>query len=257
MHISQIEEFKKCYEDFSYFTSKYLKILHPLRGLIPFDLLPFQKRLWETYDEKQFVILTKFRSAGFTTISCIWAFYQCMFKLDQRIMIGCKRTSDAADIRNRIIKPMYELMPDWMRPELGINNQHHMQFKDTNSDLYFHNMDAARGRRLDCLIIDEAAFHRNLDMKWKAFYPCLSCGGKCFVVSTTNGVGNWFHDTYEAAMKKRNNFYVFESDYREHPDFANEKWAEEQKKALGEKAWPQEVLQCFVLNENRLRIERK
>lgn len=248
MHISQIEEFKKCYEDFTYFLSKYVKICHPLRGWINFDVHPYQKRLWETYDDKRFVILTKFRKGGFTTLTCLWALYQCMFKLDKRVMIACKRMSDAADIKNRLIKPVLQFLPEWMRPTLGTNNQNHMEFKDTNSHLHFSNMEAARGCRLDCLIIDEAAFHKKLEQNWKAYYPCLSCGGQCFVLSTTNGIGNWFQETYHNAQEGKNAFHIFFADYKEHPDWQSEKWASDQKVALGEKGWAQEVLQCFLLD---------
>ena len=38
-----LNEFKRCKEDPVYFISKYIKVTHPVRGLVPFKLYPFQK----------------------------------------------------------------------------------------------------------------------------------------------------------------------------------------------------------------------
>mgnify|MGYP003332922639 CR=1 FL=1 len=37
------EEYKRCLSDPLYFMRKYVKIQHPLRGTLPFDLFPFQE----------------------------------------------------------------------------------------------------------------------------------------------------------------------------------------------------------------------
>lgn len=182
-------------------------------------------------------------------MSCVWALFQCIFGLDQHIMIGCPRTGDATRIRDDVIKPILDWLPEWMRPQLGINNQHHIEFKETNCHLMFHNLEAARGRALNCLIIDEAAFHKNMERKWRAIYPCLSTGGKCFVVSTTNGI-NWFQETYQRACEKQNAFLPFQSDYWENPYWQDEKRNEEIRKSLGEKGWHQEVLANFLVDND-------
>ena len=39
----QTEEIIKCASSFSYFCTKYVKILHPIKGLIPFILYKYQK----------------------------------------------------------------------------------------------------------------------------------------------------------------------------------------------------------------------
>ena len=42
-----ISEFKRCKEDPVYFISQYVKVTHPVRGLVPFKLYPFQERILE------------------------------------------------------------------------------------------------------------------------------------------------------------------------------------------------------------------
>ena len=56
--------------------------------------------------------------------------------------------------------------------------------------------DAGRSEALSLLVIDEAAHVEGLEELWTGLYPTLSTGGRCIALSTPNGVGNWFHQTY-------------------------------------------------------------
>jgi hypothetical protein len=53
-------EFLKCAASFSYFCHKYVKIAHPKRGLLPFILYKYQKRVVKEYESHRFNI---FRSS--------------------------------------------------------------------------------------------------------------------------------------------------------------------------------------------------
>jgi hypothetical protein len=46
-------EFLKCAASFSYFCHKYVKIAHPKRGLLPFILYKYQKRVVKEYEHPQ------------------------------------------------------------------------------------------------------------------------------------------------------------------------------------------------------------
>ena len=63
-----LKEFKKCSKDPIYFISNYVKVTHPVRGLVPFKLYPFQHRILNHLEDNRFNILRKFRQAGCTTI---------------------------------------------------------------------------------------------------------------------------------------------------------------------------------------------
>ncbi len=246
MDIKKLEELRKCHDDFVYFCENYIKIHHPKKGLIPLTLYPYQKRLIDTYNNDRFVILTKFRQGGFSTISAFWALWQCLFRQEKNIMIGSCNDRMVTSFYKNFILPALHHLPEWMCQKLGKNNMHHIHFEWTDCNLYFYTLEPARGKRLDALIIDGAAYIPNMENKWKCVYPCFMDEGKCFVLSTPNKVGNWFHDTYTNAVAGKNAFKVFHADYIEHPDYNNEKWAEEVKKCLGEAGWQQEVLQNFL-----------
>ena len=64
-----LEEFVKSRENPAYFMSRYVRVTHPVRGLVPFKLYPFQKKIVKDLDENRFNVLRKFRQAGCTTIA--------------------------------------------------------------------------------------------------------------------------------------------------------------------------------------------
>jgi len=240
------EEWDKCAASFPYFCHKYLKIAHPKRGLVPFRLFNYQRRVVAEFEQHQFNIVSKFRQGGLTTVATLWGLWRCMFRLDETIMVMSK-TDREAIAAGEIVARAIEHLPKWLQPPMGKNNDHQKQFLDTGSWLYFYTPEAARGKAITYLIIDEAAFVPDMTRHWKAMYPTLSTGGNCIVISTVNGVGNWYEETYTATKEGRNKeFHIIDLDYWEHPDYHDDNWVRKQKANLGEKGWRQEVLREFL-----------
>ena len=67
----QRQEIIKCSDSFAYFCHKYIKILHPMRGLIPFVLFKYQKKTIRDYESHRFNIISKFRQGGLTTVTLL------------------------------------------------------------------------------------------------------------------------------------------------------------------------------------------
>jgi hypothetical protein len=241
----QMEELRKCTNSFPYFCEEYIKIIHPMKGLIPFKLYPFQERVINNYDQFKYNIVSKFRQAGLTTVTVIWSLWRCLFRTDQRIMVVCKSDRESIGI-GKIAQHAKDNLPDWMQPLMGNDNDHEKEFKDTGSVIWFFTVQGVRSRALTYLIIDEAAFITSMDEHWKALYPTLSTGGSCIVISTVNGVGNWYEETYTKAQDKKNEFNIIDLDYTEHPDYNSPEWAKRTRGNLGERAFQQEILRNFL-----------
>jgi hypothetical protein len=64
-----------------------------------------------------------------------------------------------------------------------------------------------RSNSASLVIIDEAAFIPYMEEMWLAGQPTLIHGGSIIVISTCNGRGNWYYNTWEDAIAKNNNFY--------------------------------------------------
>jgi len=241
----QVEEIRKCTASYGYFCENYVRIIHPMKGIIPFRLYDFQKRVVSEYDKNQFNIIKKFRQAGLTTVSVIWALWRCLFKFEQRCMVLSKSDREAIGV-GKIVETVLENLPAWMSPVMKNDNDHEKEFADTRSVLWFYTCAAARSKALTYLIIDEAAFIQNMDEHWKAMYPTLSTGGNCIVISTVNGMGNWYEETWHRAEDKKNQFHIISLDYKEHPDYRTVEWERKTRANIGEKGWLQEYCGSFL-----------
>jgi hypothetical protein len=242
----QIEEVIKCARNFFYWCHRYVKILHPKFGTIPFIPYKYQRRVIKEYESKRFNMISKFRQGGITTIAVLWGLWKCAFQKDQQIYFLSKTDREAlaaADIARRAM----DNFPYWMfdKNESDIT-KHEKKFNDVGSKLCFYTPEAARGKSATCIIVDEAAFIENMDEHWKAMYPVIATGGHIQIISTVNGIGNWYEETYREAEAGRNFFNIINLDYWEHPAYSNPDWAKEMKANLGEKGWQQEVLRDFL-----------
>tara|TARA_R110000824_G_scaffold6783_2_gene31360 strand:+ start:936 stop:2477 length:1542 start_codon:yes stop_codon:yes gene_type:complete len=214
-----LEEFKRCKVDPAHFMCKYVKVTHPVRGLVPFKLYPFQERIVGELQNNRFNILRKFRQAGCTTIASAYALWLAVFKRDQAIIILSKGDTEATEVLDRI-KVMYEELPSFMKPGISEDNKHTLKLNN-RSIIKSRPSGKQSGRSLagSFLIIDEGAFIESIDTIWAAVYPIISTGGRAFILSTVNGLGNWFYETYSRAVEKANSFNAIDIRWKEHPEY--------------------------------------
>ena len=158
-----LEEFKKCKEDPIYFLCNYIKVVHPMRGLVPFNLYPFQRDIVHSLEDHRFNILRKFRQAGCTTIASAYSLWLALFKKHQTIVILSKGDVEATEVLDRI-KVMYEELPKFLQPGIEESNKHTFKLKST-SVIKSRPSGKQSGRSLagSLLIIDEAAFIESID----------------------------------------------------------------------------------------------
>ena len=214
-----INDFKRCREDPVYFICKHVKVTHPIRGLVPFELFPFQKRIVREVNKYRFNILRKFRQAGCTTIASAYALWMILFQQHKTVVIISKGDAESTELLERI-KLMYDELPTHLKPGIAESNKHTLKLS-THSVIKSRPSGKQSGRSLagSLLIVDEAAFIDNIDTIWAAVYPIISTGGRAFVLSTVNGMGNWFHETYVGSVKGENSFNTIDIVWKEHPEY--------------------------------------
>lgn len=237
------QEFINCQKDFSYFLKTYVKVKHPAQGLIPLDPHKCQKELVELYDTKKHVIVIKIRNAGILTLSVLYALHKCMFFPNHFCFVASKTDREAIHT-GKIVDATINYFPDWFKPKLLQNTKNTKVFANTNSRLSFGSIETIRGKAITHLFLDEPAFFHNMEDHWKTIIHPTNV----YALSTTNGVGNWFYDTWDDAIQERNMFTAYKPNYKDVP-FYNENNIEELKTALGEKGWQQEVEGNFIGNE--------
>jgi len=245
-HISKSEvkkEITKCGKDPVYFLNNYAKISHPDRGLIPFKTYDFQTGLLESFNDHRFNIILKARQLGISTITAGYVAWLMLFRREKNILVVATKFSTAANLVKKV-KALIKNMPDWIKiSDISVDNR--TAFELTNGSQIkasTTSADAGRSEALSLLVVDEAAHVPELEEMWKALYPTLSTGGRCIALSTPNGVGNWFHQSYVDADEGRNSFFTTKLPWDVHPDRDME-WFEKETQNMSQRDIAQE-LQC-------------
>ena len=242
----QIAEIVKCGKDPVYFMNKYLKIQHPLRGLIPFKTYPFQDDCVSEFNEHRFNIVLKSRQLGLSTLVAAYAVWQAVFYKEKNILIIATKLAVAQNFIRKV-KTYLKSMPKWLLvPVITANNKQQVEFSNGSQiKAVPTSEDAGRSEALSLLIVDEAAFVRNFDELWMGLYPTLSTGGRAILLSTPNGVGGQYHEIYTKADRKENEFNPVKLMWDVHPE-RDDEWFNKETKNMSQKQVAQELLCDFA-----------
>jgi hypothetical protein len=74
---------------------------------------------------------------------------------------------------------------------------------------------------------------------WTGVYPTMATGGRCIAISTPNGVGNWFHQTYVDAESGTNDFHPIKLHWSVHPN-RDQAWFEKETRNMSKREIAQE-----------------
>ena len=244
----QKDEWIKCAQSFKYFAGTYLEIRSLKEGDVKFKLYAFQERVLSEFERYQFNIVRKFRQGGLTTLAVLWSLWQCMFRESKQILVISKTDLEAIKA-GKVVKRSLDIIREnhpWLYPRLSQDSAHILSFADTRSEVEFGSANRARGQALNYVIIDEAAFIPQMEDAWAAMYPTVSTGGNVLVISTVNGIGNWYERMYRDAEAERNDFNVVNLHYTEHPHYTDTEWQRSTKANLGPRKWAQEFEGSFL-----------
>jgi phage FluMu gp28-like protein len=231
---------------------KYVKIQHPKRGTIPFELYPFQERALQDLIDNDYNIILKSRQLGITTLSSAYSLWLMIFHSDKNILCISITQETAKEIVTRV-RFANDNLPSWLKVECVEDNRLSLRLKNGSQiKAVSSSGTAGRSSALSMLIIDEAAFIDNIDDIWTSAQSTLSTGGKAIVLSTPNGVGNFFHRTWIDADAKNNKFHTIKLPWSLHPE-RDQVWRNEQTKLLGPKMAAQECDCLWGKSEVRVR----
>lgn len=242
----QVQEIIKCGKDPSYFFNKYLRIQHPVRGLIPFDTYDFQNDCVKQFIEHRFNIVLKSRQLGLSTLVAAYSVWMAIFQREKNILIIATKLSVAQNFITKV-KTMIRSLPSWLLlPEIVANNKQQIQFSHGSSIKAIPTSeDAGRSEALSLLIVDEAAFVRNFDTIWTGIYPTISTGGRVIILSTPNGVGGQYYKLYTEAESNLNEFNPIKLMWDVHPD-RDEEWFNKTTGNMSKRQIAQEYLCDFT-----------
>ena len=244
----QIQEYYKCSEDPVYFIDNYCMIVTLDHGIQPFKLYDCQKTKIKLIHDNRKVILMEGRQQGKTTSAAAYILWYTIFQESKSVAILANKSNTAREIMSRY-QLMYEYLPIWMQQGIKVWNKGDVELE--NGSKVFTSATTAsgiRGKSVNMLYIDEAAIIPNniADAFFTAVYPVISAGQTTKILITSTPLGyNHFWKFWNDATNKRNDFVPMFIPYWEIPG-RNEKWAEEQRRQLGDLKYNQEVLCKFL-----------
>lgn len=253
------EEYKKCAKSPQYFIRKYCMIQHPQRGRILFNLFKYQEDAINDFEKHQYNIILKGRQIGISTGVAAYALWLMLFHKDKNVLVIATKQTTAKNLITKV-RFAFSNLPIWLQIPCVEDNKLSLKFEN-GSQIKAETAasDAGRSEALSLLILDEAAFIRNAEEIWVAALPTLSTGGKAVLISTPNGVGNFFHKMYSQAITEQASvdrgedgigiFHPIKLDWRVHPE-RDQKWRDQMGAIQGERAARQEYDAEFIGSGN-------
>ena len=239
------QQYIKCAADPVFFMKQYCYIQHPKRGKIKFNLYPFQEDSLTELRDNRYNVILKSRQLGISTLTAGFALWSMLFNEDFNVLVIATTQEVAKNLVNKV-QIMNEMLPSWLKTEIVSNNKLSLKFKNGSQIKAISSASTgARSEALSLLIVDEAAFIRNIEEIWIASQATLSTGGGAIVLSTPNGIGNWFHQTWADAESGINGFHTIKLHWDVHPE-RDQSWRDDQTKLLGERGAAQECDCDFI-----------
>lgn len=250
----QIEEIRRCRDDFEYFARKCI-IVHPDHGKLYFEPYEYQLKMADAIINNRFVLGKLARQSGKTTIVAAIILWYALFFSDKSIMLLAHKADGARNILRRI-QIMYEHLPKWLKTPVVEWNKGSVEFSNGSwIQAAATGPDAGRGESISLLYLDEFAIvHRRMQQEFMtSVYPTVTSGHNTKVVITTTPKGfEAFYRLWQDSRAGKNEYVRITADWWELPG-RDEKWKEKMINQLGsERAFNQEFGTEFLGNSNTL-----
>tara|TARA_B100001939_G_C16937503_1_gene616755 strand:- start:516 stop:2135 length:1620 start_codon:yes stop_codon:yes gene_type:complete len=249
----EIQEYQKCMQDPAYFARNYVKIISLDEGLVPFDLYPYQEKMFKHFKDNRFSIILACRQSGKSISSVVYLLWYACFNPEKTIAILANKGAVAREMLSRITLAL-ENLPYFLQPGCKALNKGSVEFSNNSKIIASATSGSSiRGLSINLLFLDEFAFVENDAQFYTSTYPVVSAGKdtQIIITSTANGVGNVYHKLWEGAVQKTNEFIPFRVDWWDVPG-RDEKWKQETINNTSELQFEQEFGNTFHGRGNTL-----
>lgn len=250
----QLSEYKKCADDPIYFIENYVKIVNVDKGLIPFILYKFQKRMIHAFQNNRFVIAKVARQSGKSTLTVSYILWYALFHEHKAVALLANKASTARDILGRL-QLAYEHLPSWLQQGAEVWNKGSIEFENGSTIIAAATGGSSiRGGSFNLIFMDEFAFVPNTQAEEFMFsvFPTISSGqtSKMFIVSTPNGL-NHYYKAWVRANEGQSQYFPVEVEWNEIPG-RDEAFRTQVIADHGEEYWEQEFNCSFLGSQNTL-----
>ena len=225
----EVVEYAKCMSNPAYFAETYVKVISLDRGLVPFNLYPYQKSMFNHFNNNRFNIVLACRQSGKSISSVAYLLWYAIFNPEKTIAVLANKGSTSREMLGRITL-MLENLPFFLQqPGCKTLNKGSIDFSNNSRIVAASTSGSSiRGMSVNLLYLDEFAFVERASEFYTSTYPVVSAGKdtKVIITSTANGIGNIFHKIWEGANQGVNEYVPFRVDWYDVPG-RDEKWKAE------------------------------
>jgi len=249
----ELQEYVKCMNDPSYFARTYLKVIHLDKGLVNFDLYPYQEKMFDHFTANRFSIVLACRQSGKSISSVGYLLWYAVFHPEKTIAVLANKGSTAREMLSRITL-MLENLPFFLQPGCRALNKGSIEFSNNSRIIASATSGSSiRGMSINLLFLDEFAFVEDASTFYTSTYPVVTSGKntKVIITSTANGIGNQFHKIWEGAVQGTNSYKPFRVDWWDVPG-RDEAWKKETIANTSELQFDQEYGNNFLGTSNTL-----
>jgi len=250
----QVQEVIKCSKDIDYFIKTYVKIINLDRGLINFDLYPFQSEMAGIIADNRFTVIKTCRQAGKTTTAAAVILWHVLFNESYTVATLANKLSTAREILSRVQRA-FEYLPKWLQQGVVTWNKTNVELENGSQIIAASTASSAiRGYSINFLYLDEFAFvPRNIqDDFFTSVYPTIISGTntKVVITSTPNGF-DLFYKIWTNSIEGRNEYVNFAVNWDSVPG-RDEAWKEKTIANTSEDQFRQEFAAEFLGPTNTL-----
>ena len=215
----EVDEYIKCRDNPAYFARKYCKVIHLDKGLVDFDLYPYQEKMFNHFADNRFSIVLACRQSGKSISSVAYLLHYAVFNATKTVAILANKGATSQEMLSRVTL-MLENLPFFLQPGTKALNKRSIEFSNNSKIVAAATSGSSiRGMSVNLLYLDEFAFVDDAATFYTSTYPVISSGTntKVIITSTANGVGNMFHKLWEGAVQGTNDYTPFRVDWWDVP----------------------------------------
>jgi hypothetical protein len=211
-----------------YFAEKYCKVISLDQGLVPFNLYPYQRKMFKQFQEHRFNVVLACRQSGKSISACAYLLWFALFHSEKTVAVLANKGATAREMLSRVTL-MLENIPFFLQPGTKALNKGSLEFSNNSRIIAAATSGSSiRGLSVNLLYLDEFAFVERAAEFYTSTYPVVSSGKdtKIIVTSTANGIGNTFYKIWEGATQGVNEFKPFRVDWWDVPG-RDKEWKEQ------------------------------
>lgn len=251
--VEELQEYKKCMDDPAYFARNYIKVISLDKGLVSFDLYPYQEKMFDHFNDNRFSIVLACRQSGKSISSVAYLLWYACFHPEKTIAVLANKGATAREMLARVTL-MLENLPFFLQPGCKALNKGSIEFSNNSRIIAAATSGSSiRGMSVNLLFLDEFAFVENATEFYTSTYPVVSAGktSRVIITSTANGLGNIYHKLWEGAVQGTNEFKPFRVDWWDVPG-RDEEWKRQTVSNTSELQFDQEFGNNFLGTGNTL-----